>query len=61
MSGYMLKPGIKQVWPQVKVGYRGEIETDDEMVNRISYDLFYIEKTGSFVGCKTYCPDRYTF
>ena len=36
-----IKPGITGL-AQVK-GFRGEIETDDEMVNRIKFDLFYIE------------------
>jgi putative colanic acid biosysnthesis UDP-glucose lipid carrier transferase len=36
-----IKPGITGL-AQVK-GFRGEIESDEEMVNRIKYDLFYIE------------------
>lgn len=36
-----VKPGITGL-AQVK-GYRGEIETDEDMINRIKYDVFYIE------------------
>jgi len=36
-----VKPGVTGL-AQVK-GCRGEIETDDDMVNRIKYDVFYIE------------------
>ncbi len=36
-----IKPGITGL-AQVK-GFRGEIETDDQMVDRIKFDLFYIE------------------
>lgn len=36
-----VKPGITGL-AQVK-GYRGEIETDEDMINRIKFDVFYIE------------------
>jgi putative colanic acid biosynthesis UDP-glucose lipid carrier transferase len=36
-----VKPGITGL-AQIK-GYRGEIETDADMINRIKYDVFYIE------------------
>lgn len=36
-----VKPGITGL-AQIK-GYRGEIETDEDMINRIKYDVFYIE------------------
>jgi putative colanic acid biosynthesis UDP-glucose lipid carrier transferase len=36
-----VKPGITGL-AQVK-GFRGEIETDEDMVNRIKFDVFYIE------------------
>lgn len=45
-----IKPGITGL-AQVK-GFRGEIETDDEMVNRIKYDLFYIENWSFFIDLK---------
>ena len=36
-----VKPGITGL-AQIK-GYRGEIETDKDIINRIKYDIFYIE------------------
>jgi putative colanic acid biosysnthesis UDP-glucose lipid carrier transferase len=41
MVRHYVKPGITGL-AQVK-GFRGEIETDEDMVNRIKYDVFYIE------------------
>ena len=41
MVRHYVKPGITGL-AQVK-GYRGEIETDEDMINRIKYDVFYIE------------------
>jgi putative colanic acid biosynthesis UDP-glucose lipid carrier transferase len=41
MVRHYVKPGITGL-AQVK-GYRGEIETDEDMVNRIKFDVFYIE------------------
>ena len=45
-----IKPGITGL-AQVK-GFRGEIETDEEMVNRIKYDLFYIENWSLLLDIK---------
>ncbi|WP_310555273.1 undecaprenyl-phosphate glucose phosphotransferase [Flavobacterium sp.] len=45
-----IKPGITGL-AQVK-GFRGEIETDDEMINRIKYDLFYIENWSLLLDLK---------
>lgn len=45
-----IKPGITGL-AQVK-GYRGEIESDEEMVNRIKYDLFYIENWSLLLDIK---------
>lgn len=45
-----IKPGITGL-AQVK-GYRGEIETDEEMINRIKYDVFYIENWSFFLDIK---------
>jgi putative colanic acid biosynthesis UDP-glucose lipid carrier transferase len=33
-------------------GYRGEIENDEEMANRIKYDLFYIENWSLLLDIK---------
>lgn len=41
MNRHYVKPGITGL-AQVK-GYRGEIETDEDMIFRIKYDVFYIE------------------
>lgn len=41
MVRHYVKPGITGL-AQVK-GYRGEIETDEDMINRIKFDVFYIE------------------
>lgn len=41
MVRHYVKPGITGL-AQVK-GFRGEIETDEDMVNRIKLDVFYIE------------------
>uniref|UniRef100_UPI0040481DE8 sugar transferase n=1 Tax=Flavobacterium sp. TaxID=239 RepID=UPI0040481DE8 len=43
-------PGITGL-AQVK-GYRGEIETEEDMVNRIRYDVFYIENWSIFLDFK---------
>lgn len=41
MVRHHVKPGITGL-AQVR-GFRGEIETDEDMINRIKYDVFYIE------------------
>lgn len=41
MIRHHVKPGITGL-AQVR-GFRGEIETDEDMINRIKYDVFYIE------------------
>jgi len=41
MVRHYVKPGITGL-AQVK-GFRGEIETDEDMINRIKLDVFYIE------------------
>ncbi|MBT8303880.1 MAG: exopolysaccharide biosynthesis polyprenyl glycosylphosphotransferase, partial [Bacteroidia bacterium] len=41
MVRYFVKPGITGL-AQVR-GYRGEIETREDIVNRTKYDIFYIE------------------
>lgn len=47
---HYVKPGITGL-AQVK-GYRGEIETDGDMINRIKYDVFYIENWSIFLDLK---------
>ena len=41
MVRHYVKPGITGL-AQVK-GFRGEIESDDDMINRIKLDVFYID------------------
>jgi putative colanic acid biosynthesis UDP-glucose lipid carrier transferase len=41
MVRYFVKPGITGL-AQVR-GYRGEIESREDIVNRTKYDIFYIE------------------
>ena len=41
MVRHYVKPGITGL-AQVK-GFRGEIESDDDMINRIKFDVFYID------------------
>src|SRR5690606_19289312 len=38
---HVVKPGITGL-AQVR-GYRGEIETDSDIVNRVKFDIFYLE------------------
>jgi len=45
-----VKPGITGL-AQVK-GYRGEIETDSDIINRIKFDLFYIENWSFLLDLK---------
>jgi putative colanic acid biosysnthesis UDP-glucose lipid carrier transferase len=41
MARHFVKPGITGL-AQTK-GYRGEVETDEDIINRVKYDIFYIE------------------
>ena len=41
MARHFVKPGITGL-AQSK-GFRGEIETDDDIINRVKYDIFYME------------------
>lgn len=50
MIRHHIKPGITGL-AQVK-GYRGEIETDEDMINRVRYDVFYIENWSIFLDVK---------
>lgn len=50
MVRHYVKPGITGL-AQVK-GFRGEIETSEDMVNRIKYDVFYIENWSFFMDIK---------
>jgi len=50
MVRHFVKPGITGL-AQVK-GYRGEIETDSDIKNRVKYDIFYIENWSFFLDIK---------
>ena len=50
MMRHYVKPGITGL-AQVK-GFRGEIETDEDMINRIKYDVFYIENWSLLLDLK---------
>ncbi len=50
MVRHYVKPGITGL-AQVK-GFRGEIETDDDMINRIKFDVFYIENWSLLMDIK---------
>ncbi|UJH69038.1 undecaprenyl-phosphate glucose phosphotransferase [Allomuricauda sp. SCSIO 65647] len=50
MLRHYVKPGITGL-AQVK-GYRGEIETDLDMKNRVRFDIFYVENWSLFLDLK---------
>lgn len=50
MIRHHVKPGITGL-AQVR-GFRGEIKIDDDMINRIKYDVFYIENWSFFLDLK---------
>lgn len=50
MMRHYVKPGITGL-AQVR-GFRGEIETDEDMVNRIKFDVFYIENWSLLLDLK---------
>ncbi|SFU27310.1 putative colanic acid biosysnthesis UDP-glucose lipid carrier transferase [Pustulibacterium marinum] len=50
MVRHFIKPGITGL-AQVR-GYRGEIETDNDIINRVKYDIFYIENWNILLDLK---------
>jgi putative colanic acid biosynthesis UDP-glucose lipid carrier transferase len=50
MVRHYVKPGITGL-AQVR-GFRGEIETEEDMINRIKYDVFYIENWSFILDLK---------
>ncbi len=50
MVRHFVKPGVTGL-AQVK-GYRGEIEKDSDIINRVKYDIFYIENWSFFLDIK---------
>jgi len=50
MVRHFVKPGITGL-AQVS-GYRGEIETDQDIINRVKYDIFYLENWSLLLDLK---------
>lgn len=50
MVRHFIKPGITGL-AQVS-GYRGEVETDEDIVNRVKFDIFYVENWSLFLDIK---------
>lgn len=50
MVRHFVKPGITGL-AQVK-GFRGEIETDKDIINRVKYDIFYVENWSLLLDIK---------
>lgn len=50
MVRHFIKPGITGL-AQTK-GFRGEVETDKDIINRVRYDIFYIEKWSLLLDLK---------
>ena len=50
MVRHFVKPGITGL-AQVR-GYRGEIETDKDIINRVKYDIFYLENWSVFLDIR---------
>ncbi len=50
MVRHFIKPGITGL-AQVS-GYRGEVETDEDIINRVKYDIFYVENWSIFLDIK---------
>jgi len=50
MVRHFIKPGITGL-AQVS-GYRGEVETDNDIINRVKYDIFYLENWSLFLDFK---------
>lgn len=50
MVRHFIKPGITGL-AQVS-GYRGEVESDNDIINRVKYDIFYLENWSMFLDLK---------
>jgi putative colanic acid biosynthesis UDP-glucose lipid carrier transferase len=50
MVRHFVKPGVTGL-AQVK-GFRGEIEKNSDIINRVKYDVFYIENWSFFLDIK---------
>lgn len=56
---HSVKPGITGL-AQVK-GYRGEIQAKEDIINRVKYDIFYIENWSLFLDLKIIAETVYLF
>jgi putative colanic acid biosynthesis UDP-glucose lipid carrier transferase len=50
MVRHLVKPGITGL-AQIS-GFRGEVETDYDIINRVKYDIFYIENWSLLLDIK---------
>ena len=50
MVRHFIKPGITGL-AQVS-GFRGEVETESDIINRVKYDIFYLENWSLFLDIK---------
>lgn len=50
MVRHFIKPGITGL-AQVS-GYRGEVESDEDIINRVKFDIFYLENWSLFLDLK---------
>jgi len=50
MVRHFVKPGITGL-AQVS-GFRGEVETDDDIINRVRFDIFYVENWSLLLDIK---------
>ncbi len=50
MVRHFVKPGITGL--AQTSGFRGEIETDNDIINRVKYDIFYIENWSLLLDLK---------
>ena len=50
MVRHFIKPGITGL-AQVS-GYRGEVETDHDIINRVKFDIFYVENWSLLLDIK---------
>lgn len=58
MVRHFIKPGITGL-AQTK-GFRGEVETNSDIINRVRYDIFYIEKWSLLLDLKIISSTIYT-
>jgi putative colanic acid biosynthesis UDP-glucose lipid carrier transferase len=50
MVRHFVKPGITGL-AQTK-GFRGEVETNEDIINRVKYDIFYMENWSILLDIK---------